>query len=141
MKSVLFVSEAGVSGATVAAALFNQLCEPGRARAVAAALFPEERVEATVIDVLHEAGVSLPTLPPPLLSAELAALSGQVALLKRRGAESEYLGWASFTWELPNLDGRHPAVVRLWRDELRTKVAGWLREAGLLRRAPLRRLG
>ena len=73
MKTVLFACVHNAGRSQMAAALFNRLAHPERARAISAGTQPGPAVHPEVLTVLREVGVELAAATPQLLTPELAA--------------------------------------------------------------------
>ena len=60
MKTVIFACVHNAGRSQMAAAFFNQLADPGAARALSAGTSPGARVHPEVVDVMREAGIAAP---------------------------------------------------------------------------------
>jgi arsenate reductase len=106
----------------MAEAFFNQLADPGRARAVSAGTNPASRVHPLVAEAMKEAGIDLGDRRPRRLTDEVAR---DAALLVTMGCGDEcpYVpGLARDDWPLDDPGDRPLADVRRIRDEVRTRV-------------------
>src|SRR5204863_5857780 len=72
MKTVLFACVHNAGRSQIAAAWFNALSDPSKARAVSAGTEPGTRVHPEVLEVMREVGIDLSELSPQYLSDELA---------------------------------------------------------------------
>lgn len=117
----------------MAAAWFNALADPAKARGISAGTEPGSRVHPEVVEVMREAGLDLSKEAPKFLSDELAR---QAALLVTMGcgeACPAVPGVRRMDWPLEDPKGKPPARVREIRDEIKhlveTLVAaeGWTR--------------
>ena len=71
-KTVLFACVHNAGRSQMAAAWFNDLADPTKARAISAGTEPAERVHHEVVEVMKEVGLDLSHQVPQLLSEELA---------------------------------------------------------------------
>lgn len=117
----------------MAAALFNQLADPAKARAISAGTEPETAVHPEVIAVMQEEGVDLSQARPRRLSDELAR-SAQVLVTMGCGDACPIVpGAIRMDWPLPDPKGRPLEEARAIRDEIRARVGALLSERGWLR--------
>jgi len=133
--TVLFACVQNAGRSQMAAALFNELVDPLRARALSAGTRPGPAVQAEVVEVMREIGIDLAAAWPRLLTPDLAA---QAALLITMGCGEEcpvVPGVRREDWLLDDPKGRPIADVRRIRDEIRQRVetlaraSGWARPA------------
>lgn len=73
MDAVLFACVHNAGRSQMAAALFNLMADPARARAISAGTEPGEAVHLEVVAVMRVLGVGLATARPQKRTAELAA--------------------------------------------------------------------
>src|SRR5262245_9120805 len=71
MKTVLFACVHNAGRSQIAAAFFNALADPAKARASSAGTQPIERVHPEVIEVMREVGMELAHATPQLLTDEI----------------------------------------------------------------------
>jgi arsenate reductase len=119
----------------MAAAFFNELANPERARAISAGTRPAERVHPEVVEVMRESGIDLATATPQLLTQELAA-GAELLITMGCGDECPVVpGVRRNDWPLADPKGQDPDHVREIRDEIRGRVSalltgeGWQRPA------------
>ncbi|MFL5277198.1 MAG: low molecular weight phosphatase family protein, partial [Myxococcales bacterium] len=72
MTTVLFACVHNAGRSQIAAALFNTLADPSKARAISAGTQPGPKIHPEVLTVLREAGVELAEEKPRLLTQEIA---------------------------------------------------------------------
>jgi arsenate reductase len=115
----------------MAAAWFNHLAPPFRARAVSAGTDPAARVHPEVLTVMREAGLDLTGVMPQRLTDDVAR---QAALLITMGCgESCPLvpGLRREDWPLEDPKGETIERVRAIRDEIRVRVEDLVRRERL----------
>jgi len=107
----------------MAAAWFNRICDPGKARAISAGTQPGERVHPEVIQVMQEVGFDLNAMRPQLLTADLAS---QATLLVTMGCGEAcpfVPGLRKVDWDLPDPKGQPIEAVRRLRNDIRQHVS------------------
>lgn len=127
MKTVIFACVHNAGRSQMAAAWFNHLADPARARAISAGTSPAERVHPEVIDVMKEAGIDLSPATPQKLTE---ALAHQADLLVTMGCGDQcpYVpGLPIEDWPLQDPKGQPIERVREIRDEIRRRVEALLR--------------
>jgi arsenate reductase (thioredoxin) len=125
---VVFACVANAGRSQMAAALFNQLSDPSRARATSAGTRPGKAVHPEVVAVMQEAGIDLSQAEPRYLTTELAATA---YLLVTMGCGEEcplVPGVERDDWPLEDPKGQPLQKVRDIRDEIRTRVVSLVRE-------------
>ena len=119
----------------MAAAFFNELADPRRARALSAGTQPAETIHPVVVDVMREVGVDLAGNRPRRLTPELAK---DATLLVTMGCGDEcpfVPGLEVDDWPLPDPKDRSLVEVRAIRDDIRVRTSslvtsrGWDRAA------------
>jgi arsenate reductase len=127
MDTVIFACVHNAGRSQMAAAWFNALADPAKARAVSAGTQPGDRVHPVVVDVMREAGIDVSGNRPQRLTADLA---GGATLLVTMGCGDEcpfVPGLQIDDWPLPDPKGRPVDEVRAIRDDLRRRVLELLR--------------
>jgi arsenate reductase (thioredoxin) len=131
--AVLFACIHNAGRSQMAAALFNDLADPAKARALSAGTRPGRAVHPEVTEVMREIGLDVSGATPRLLTEDLAR---RVTLLITMGCGEEcpYVpGVERDDWALPDPKGRPIEDVRAIRDEIRARVEslvdrrGWKR--------------
>ncbi len=120
--NVLFACVHNAGRSQMAAAFFNALADPSKARAASAGTRPGSAAHAEVVTVMREVGIDLTTAVPRRLTPEIAA---GVKLLVTMGCGEEcpfVPGAERDDWPLPDPAGRDLAEVRTIRDEIRGRV-------------------
>ena len=114
----------------MAAAFFNQLADPAKARARSAGTDPSDRVNPTVVEALCEIGIDLGDPRPRLLTPALGS-GAQWLITMGCGDECPAVpGAKRDDWPLDDPAGRPLADVRRIRDIVRTRVLDFVRANG-----------
>lgn len=115
----------------MAAALFNKLADPAKARAVSAGTAPGDRVHPEVVAVMQEEGIDLSRARPQKLTPELAA-GVQLLITMGCGDECPYLpGVRRDDWPLEDPKDKPGERVRAIRDDIRARVAILVAQEGV----------
>ena len=130
---VVFACVHNAGRSQMAAAFFNALVDPFRARAVSAGTRPGARVHAVVVEAMREVGIDVSHATPRLLTPEVAA--GAVLLVTMGcGEECPIVpGAQREDWPLEDPTNLPIERVRAIRDDLRERVVvlvekhGWRR--------------
>lgn len=122
MTTVVFACVQNAGRSQMAAAFFNALADPGRARAVSAGTQPADRVHPEVVAVMREAGIDLSAAQPRRLTDELAA-TGQLLITMGCGDACPVVpGLRRDDWPIEDPKGQPLDRVRAIRDEIRARV-------------------
>ena len=122
MKTVLFACVHNAGRSQMAAAWFNLLADPSRARAISAGTDPGPRVHPEVVTVMKEAGVDLSSAPTAKLTVELAE-QAQWLITMGCGDQCPVVpGITRDDWPLQDPKGQPLDRVREIRDEIRRRV-------------------
>ncbi len=106
----------------MAAAWFNQLADPMKARAVSAGTHPATQVHPEVIAAMREVGIDLSGAPTTRLTPHLAQQAG-VLVTMGCGDECPFVpGAERDDWPLEDPSGKPIDVVRRIRDDVRDRV-------------------
>jgi len=122
MTTVLFACVHNAGRSQMAAAWFNRLADPLKARAISAGTDPGTRVHPEVISVMDEAGIDLASAVTRKLTPELAQ---QAQMLVTMGCGDQcpiVPGARRDDWPLEDPKGKPAARVREIRDEIRQRV-------------------
>lgn len=122
MKTVLFACVHNAGRSQMAAAWFNQLADPSKARAISAGTEPGTRVHPEVVAAMREVGVDLSAAGMTKLTDEVAR---QAQLLVTMGCGDEcpiVPGAARDDWPLDDPKGKPIEQVRAIRDDIRDRV-------------------
>jgi arsenate reductase (thioredoxin) len=129
MKTVLFACVQNAGRSQMAAAFFNALADPRRARAISAGTKPAAAVHPAVVDVMREVGIDLAGSRPQRLTPELAG-QAQVLVTMGCGEECPFVpGLKVVDWQIADPKDQPLARVREIRDEIREKVKALLQNA------------
>ncbi|TAK30152.1 MAG: arsenate reductase ArsC [Myxococcaceae bacterium] len=135
MHTILFACVHNAGRSQMAAAFFNQLADPTRARALSAGTDPGARVHPEVLSVMREVGLDLADARPQRLTDALARQSQLLVTMGCGDTCPDVPGLALDDWPLDDPKGQPPERVRQIRDEVRTRVESllhtrnWQREA------------
>lgn len=122
MKTVIFACVHNAGRSQMAAAFFNKLADPTKARALSAGTNPGERVHPEVVSVMREEGLDLTEARPQKLTSELAA---QAQLLITMGCGDEcpiVPGLRRDDWPLEDPKGQPFERVREIKNDIRRRV-------------------
>jgi len=120
---VIFACVHNAGRSQMAAAFFNAIADPSRARAVSAGTRPASAVHPGVVDAMREVGIDLDAATPTLLTDALAASARFLVTMGCGEACPLVPGLERLDWALPER-------VRAIRDEIRSRVATWIAERG-----------
>ena len=130
METVVFACVHNAGRSQMAAAWFNALADPAKARAASAGTKPGDRVHPIVVDAMREAGIDLSGNLPQRLTSDLVE---GAALLVTMGCGDEcpfVPGLQTSDWPLPDPKGQPIETVRSIRDDIRHRVLELLRARG-----------
>ena len=130
MKTVIFACVHNAGRSQMAAALFNKLADPSKARALSAGTTPGDRVHPEVVAVMKEEAIDLSSGRPQKLTTELAA-KGQLLITMGCGDECPYVpGLRRDDWPLDDPKGQPIERVRAIRDDIRARVEALVAREG-----------
>lgn len=114
----------------MAAAFFNKLADPAKARALSAGTTPGDRVHPEVVAVMQEEGIDLSGARPQKLTSELAA-EAQLLITMGCGDECPYVpGVRRDDWPLDDPKGQSIERVRAIRDDIQARVEALITQEG-----------
>ena len=130
MDTVIFACVHNAGRSQMAAAFFNALADPAKARAISAGTEPGPCVHPEVVEVMKEEGIDLSGARPRKLTAGLAL--GAVLLVTMGCGEAcpHVPGLAREDWPLPDPKGQPRERVREIRDAVRERVRALLAARG-----------
>ncbi len=122
MQTFIFACIHNAGRSQMAAAFFNQLASPHKARAISAGTEPGARVHPEVLEVMHEIGLDLSAARPRLLTEELAR-DASLLVTMGCGEMCPYVpGLRREDWPLRDPKGLPIEEVRKVRDEVKHRV-------------------
>ena len=130
MKTVIFACVHNAGRSQIAAAFFNAIADPARARAVSAGTQPGPRVHPEVALAMREVDIDLSGSTPRLLTDDLARTADLLITMGCGDTCPAVPGLARDDWPLPDPKGQPLARVREIRDEIRTRVEGLVAKIG-----------
>lgn len=130
MNTVIFACIHNAGRSQMAAAWFNSLANPGKARAISAGTEPGSRVHPEVLEVMREAGIDLSQQTPTKLTDELAR-GAQLLVTMGCGEHCPVVpGLKHADWPLEDPKGKALDRVREIRDEVKARVQHLLADQG-----------
>jgi arsenate reductase len=122
MQTYIFACVHNAGRSQMAAAFFNQLADPQKARAVSAGTEPGPRVHPVVLEIMQEIGLDLSHAQPQLLTEELA--TGATLLVTMGcGEKCPYVpGLRRDDWPLPDPKNLPAEQAREVRDQIKHRV-------------------
>ncbi|MCE9672302.1 arsenate reductase ArsC [Myxococcus stipitatus] len=133
MDTVIFACVHNAGRSQMAAAFFNALVAPERARAVSAGTRPGERVHPEVVAAMAEVGLDLSEVRPRLLTDELARDARWLVTMGCGEVCPHVPGSRRDDWPLEDPKGQPVERVREIRDEVRARVVTLLQREGWAR--------
>jgi arsenate reductase len=130
VNTVIFACVHNAGRSQMAAAWFNRLADPAKARAVSAGTEPGPRVHPEVQTVMREIGIDLSTARPRLLTDELARGAQLLITMGCGDACPHVPGLARDDWPLEDPKNKPLDRVREIREEIRGRVLALLGQAG-----------
>jgi arsenate reductase (thioredoxin) len=130
MTTVLFACVHNAGRSQMAAALFNQLADATKAKAISAGTQPGPHVHPVVVDAMRELDVDLSGAAPMRLTPEVAR---QAQMLVTMGCGDEcpvVPGTERDDWPLDDPKGKCILEVRAIRDEITRRVEHLLASKG-----------
>jgi arsenate reductase len=130
VKTVVFACVHNAGRSQMAAAWFNRLVDPSKARAISAGTTPGDRVHPVVADAMAEVGVSLAGVSPRLLTDEIARGASLLVTMGCGEACPVVPGLVRDDWPLADPKGLPIEQVRRSRDDVRARVVALLAANG-----------
>lgn len=130
MITVVFACVHNAGRSQMAAAFFNALADPAKARAISAGTHPAQRVHPEVVEIMREAGIDLASAVPKPLTTDLAR---DAAVLVTLGCGEEcpaIPGARREDWPVEDPKGRPLDRVREIREDLRRRVVHMVETEG-----------
>ena len=130
MTTVLFACVHNAGRSQMAAAWFNALANPAKARAISAGTDPGSQVHPEVIVAMRELGIDLSNALTKRLTLDVAQ-QAQVLVTMGCGDQCPFVpGAIREDWPLEDPKGKPLDRVRAIRDEIRDRVSGLLEREG-----------
>ena len=123
MDTVLFACVHNAGRSQMAAAWFNQVSDPTKARAISGGTQPGQRVHPEVVQAMREAGIDLAAVKPQLLTEELAKQATLLVTMGCGDACPFIPGLKKIDWDLRDPKNQSIIVVRQIRDDVRQRVS------------------
>ena len=130
MKTVLFACVHNAGRSQIAAALFNRLADPVKARAVSAGTNPGPAVHPEVVQAMNEVGVDLSAATTTRLTPELAGTASMLITMGCGDACPYVPGVVRDDWPLEDPKGKSMNTVRSIRDDIRRRVESLIANEG-----------
>jgi arsenate reductase len=130
MKTVLFACIHNAGRSQMAAALFNLVADPAKARAVSAGTEPGPRVHPEVLEAMKELGVDLSEAKPRKLTTALASEAEWLITMGCGEACPAVPGLRRDDWPLEDPKGKPLARVREIREDIRRRVSDLAAQLG-----------
>jgi arsenate reductase len=130
MTTVIFACVHNAGRSQMAAAIFNVLADPQKARALSAGTAPGPHVHPEVLVAMREIGTDLSSAVPRLLTPGLAA-DAQWLITMGCGDECPVVpGTRRDDWPLEDPKGKPLDEIRRIRDDIRSRVEGLIDAQG-----------
>ena len=122
MDTVIFACVHNAGRSQMAAALFNSLADPTKARAVSAGTNPGPTVHPEVVAAMNELGMDLSAAKTTKLTQELAGTANMLVTMGC-GDQCPYVpGVTRDDWPLEDPKGKSIDIVRAIREDIRRRV-------------------
>jgi arsenate reductase len=128
MKTVIFACVHNAGRSQMAAAWFDVLANPGKARAISAGTEPGPRVHPEVLEAMREVGVDLSGRTPQRLTDDLARGASMLVTMGCGEQCPVIPGVIRADWPIEDPKGKPLPRVREIRDEVKRRVKQLLDE-------------
>ena len=126
--TVLFACVRNAGRSQMAAAFFNSLADPQKARAISAGTNPGDAVNPAVVTTMAEIGLDLSGCSPQRLTEDLAK-GAQLLVTMGCGEQCPVVpGLSRLDWSIPDPEDQPPEFLDAIRDEVRARVLYLLKE-------------
>jgi len=130
VTTVLFACVHNAGRSQMAAALFNALADPTKARAISAGTQPTDAVHPEVVAIMRELGIDLASAKPQHLTDHVAR-QAQILITMGCGEACPVVpGVRRDDWPLADPKGQSFEQVRAIRDEIRHRVLQLIHDNG-----------
>ncbi len=133
MNIVVFACIHNAGRSQMAAALFDALADPTRARAISAGTDPGPRVHPEVVSAMKERGIDLTSVTPRKLTDDPASRALLLVTMGCGEACPAVSGLERDDWPLEDPKGKPIERVREIRDDIERRVRVLLETRGWLR--------
>lgn len=133
MNTVLFACVHNAGRSQMAAAWFNLLSDPTKARAISAGTEPGRRVHPEVVTAMSEVGLDLSEASTSKLTTALAQRAHMLITMGCGDQCPVVPGLTRADWPLEDPKGKPIEAVRAIRDEIRTRVQELVEKQGWAR--------
>jgi arsenate reductase len=131
MQKVIFACVHNAGRSQMAAAFFNQLANPAKAKGISAGTEPGLRVHPEVLTVMQEVGIDLSAAKPQKLTQELAK-DAELLITMGCGDKCPYVpGLRRDDWPLRDPKGLPAEEVRAIRDEVKQRIQSLIERENL----------
>lgn len=130
MKTVLFACVENAGRSQMAAAFFNHMVDPAKARAISAGTAPADRVHPEAIIAMHDVDLDVSHAVPQRLTPALAAEAQWLITMGCGDACPVALGTHQEDWQIDNPKGKSVADVARIRDDIRARVESLVAREG-----------
>ncbi len=130
MKKVVFACVHNAGRSQMAAAFFNSLADPLKARAVSAGTAPADRIHPEVVEVMREVGLDLAGVQPRKLSLELVEGAELLVTMGCGDQCPSVRVHRRDDWPLEDPKGKARDAVRAIREAVRAKVEALIESEG-----------
>jgi arsenate reductase len=125
---VVFACVANAGRSQMAAAFFNKLADPKRARAISAGTRPGTAIHPEVVTAMREVDIDLSNATPQYLSTDIAN-DAHILITMGCGDECPLVpGVERDDWPLDDPQGQSVEAVRQIRDQIRKNVEELIKE-------------
>lgn len=122
LTTVIFACVHNAGRSQMAAAFFNQLADPRKARALSAGTQPASRVHPEVMAVMREVAIDLSAAVPQLFTPELAAGASWLITMGCGESCPVVPGAKRDDWPVEDPKGQPIDIVRGIRETIRERV-------------------
>lgn len=130
MQTVIFACVHNAGRSQMAAAFFNSLANPGKARALSGGTRPSLHLHPVVLEAMKEVGLDLSEARPRRLSLELAATASLLITLGCGEDCPVIPRLERDDWTLEDPKGQSLERVRELRNEVRERVLALVQQRG-----------
>lgn len=124
MITVLFACVHNAGRSQIAAALFNQYADPGKARAISAGTHPADRVHPEVVAAMKGRGIDLSSQAPQKLTPELASTANWLITMGCGDECPVVPGTRRDDWPIQDPKGQRTGAVDAIIDDIEARVRG-----------------